>query len=308
MSFLAAELPPPYECRALETSEATAVTGIINACEVVDFGEPIAELVDIESDWARPSFDLASESIGVTLDGALVAVGEVYQGERAEVYVLPEHRGKGIGSGLLAWTWALTRHRGSRLVGQTIPDSNAGAAALFQSHDYWRRWTSWLLEVPPGGALQWVDPPAGFGIRPFVVGQDEQVTYRVIEDAFDEWPDRLPSTYDDWAPGVLGRPDFEPWQLLLAVEHGAEEKIVGACHLVMSDDGTGWVNQVAVRADRRGRGLAQAMLVRAFDAAHERGATRRELATDSRTGALGLYEHIGMRVRASFTHWAIEVS
>lgn len=307
MTFLPAELPGPYACRALVLGDAEPVTRLIAACETVDFGEPVIELSDVQADWARPSFDLASESIGVTLHGDLVAVGEVYKGERAEVYVLPEHRDRGIGTALLAWTWALAERSGSSLVGQTVSDSNDGAVRLFAAHDYRMRWTSWLLEVPPGESLPPVDPPAGFGIREFVTGQDERATYRVIEDAFGEWPDRMPSTYEDWAPGVLGRADFEPWQLLLAVEHGPPERIVGACHLVMSEDGTGWVNQVAVRADRRRRGLAQAMLVRAFDAALERGATRRELATDSRTGALGLYEHIGMRVRASFTHWAREV-
>lgn len=307
MSFLPAVLPSPYASRALVPDDAETVTALIAACENVDFGEPVIELSDVQADWARPSFDLATESVGVTCGGELVAVGEVYKGERAEVYVLPEHRGRGIGTALLAWTWALARRTGSRLVGQTLADSNENAAQLFSAHGYWPRWTSWLLEVPPGEKLRRVDPPEGFGIRPLVVGQDERSAYRVIEDAFDEWPDRISVGYDDWAPGVLGRPDFEPWQLLLAVEHGPPEQIVGACHLVMSADGTGWVNQVAVRADRRGLGLAQAMLVRAFDAAVERGATRRELATDSRTGALGLYEHIGMRVRASFTHWAREV-
>lgn len=307
MTFLPAELPGPYACRALVLGDAEPVTRLIAACETVDFGEPVIELSDVQADWARPSFDLASESIGVTLGGDLVAVGEVYKGERAEVYVLPEHRGRGIGTAMLAWTWALARRTGSRLVGQTVADSNDGAVQLFAAHGYWPRWTSWLLQVPPGESLRPADPPTGFGVRMFAAG-DEQSAYRVIEDAFGEWPDRIPVGYDDWAPGVLGRADFEPWQLLLAVEHGPPERVVGACHLVMSEDGTGWVNQVAVRADRRGLGLAQAMLVRAFDTAVEHGAIRCELATDSRTGALGLYEHIGMRVRASFTHWASELS
>ncbi|MCW2678925.1 MAG: hypothetical protein JWM62_326 [Frankiales bacterium] len=35
-----------------------------------------------------------------------------------------------------------------------------------------------------------------------------------------------------------------------------------------------------------------------------RGSPRSELSTDSRTGALTLYERLGMKVRRSFTHWA----
>ncbi len=79
--------------------------------------------------------------------------------------------------------------------------------------------------------------------------------------------------------------------------------MVGACHLVISQD-TGWVNEVAVARPERGRGLGQALLVAAFAAGREHGCPRAELSTDSRTGALGLYEHLGMQVTSSYTHWA----
>ena len=163
-------------------------------------------------------------------------------------------------------------------------------------------------ELDPGAAAGRRDPdsplPAGYAIRAFEPGRDEQAAYQVVEDAFNEWPDREPSGYDDWAAGVLGRPGFAPWQLLLAVRDDAgAEQVVGACHLVLSAD-AGWVNQIAVVREHRGRRLAQALLAAAFAAAREHGAPRAELSTDSRTGALGLYEHLGMHVESSFTHWA----
>jgi GNAT superfamily N-acetyltransferase len=71
----------------------------------------------------------------------------------------------------------------------------------------------------------------------------------------------------------------------------------------MSGD-EGWVNQVAVRRDQRGLGLGRALLASSFAAARERGATRFGLSTDSRTGALGLYERVGMTARLTYTHWA----
>jgi ribosomal protein S18 acetylase RimI-like enzyme len=46
---------------------------------------------------------------------------------------------------------------------------------------------------------------------------------------------------------------------------------------------------------------------RAGAAGREHGATRAELSTDSRTGALGLYERVGMRVRQTFVHYAREL-
>jgi ribosomal protein S18 acetylase RimI-like enzyme len=141
-------------------------------------------------------------------------------------------------------------------------------------------------------------------VREFRVGQDEFVVFQVIEDAFNEWPDRSPSTYDDWAPGVIGRGGFEPWQLLVATRPGAHgEEVAGASHLVMSGD-EGWVNQIAVHREHRGQGVARALLSRSFGVAREHGATRFGLSTDSRTGALGLYERLGMKVRLSFSHWS----
>ena len=72
-------------------------------------------------------------------------------------------------------------------------------------------------------------------------------------------------------------------------------------------DGCGYIAELAVRADRRGKGLARALLVDAFERARAHGATRSELSTDSRTGALSLYEHVGMRVSKSYQHWMTDV-
>jgi len=46
------------------------------------------------------------------------------------------------------------------------------------------------------------------------------------------------------------------------------------------------------------------LLADAFSTARRRGRRRAELSTDSRTGALSLYQRVGMQVRLSFTHWA----
>jgi ribosomal protein S18 acetylase RimI-like enzyme len=54
----------------------------------------------------------------------------------------------------------------------------------------------------------------------------------------------------------------------------------------------------------RGRGIARSLLLHAFTETRARGGKACELSTDSRTGALTLYEHVGMRVKHSFVHWA----
>lgn len=299
---MTAGLPTALSTRPLRDDDAAAIFAVTADCERVDLGEVVIELADIVAQWQRPSFTLGTDSVGVFDGDRLVAYAEVYRTRRAEAYVRPDRRGEGIGTWLAAWTREHARAGGGALVGQTVPATNAGAIALFTAHGYAPRWTSWLLTLPAGAAIPAAPLPAGVTVREYRDG-DERAVYRTIEDAFNEWPDREPTAYEDWAAGVLRRPGFAPWQLQLAVEDGA---VVGACHVLVSGTG-GWVNQVAVRRDRRGHGLGRALLAAAFAATRAHGATYAELSTDSRTGALDLYLHLGMTVSATFTHYAVEV-
>ena len=156
-----------------------------------------------------------------------------------------------------------------------------------------------MLDLPPDAPLEPPQLPPSISIRPYQPGRDEQAAFQTVEDAFGEWPDRDPSQFDDWAAMVLQRPGFEPWQLLLAVDDIGD--VVGVCYVVISGD-SAFVSQLAVRRDRRGQGLGRALLLRAFAEGRRHGTRRAELSTDSRTGALGLYLHVGMRVTHTFVH------
>jgi mycothiol synthase len=261
---------PPLTSRALHEDDARSVCALVRRVEERDTGEAMVDLEDIISDWQRPSFDLAAHAIGVFEGDALVGCAEVFRGRRAEAHVDLHWEGRGIGSALAGWTEDLARQGGSGLVGQSVPEGSRGAA-LLRVRGYEPLWTSWVLAMPTDRDIAPAQLPLGVRIRAFEVGRDEQAAYRTIEDAFNEWPDRDPAEFDDWAAAVLRRPGFQPWQLLLAVEGDTE--VVGVCHLVVSDD-TAWVNQVAVRRDRRGLGLGRALLLEAFAAGRRRGTGR----------------------------------
>ena len=62
------------------------------------------------------------------------------------------------------------------------------------------------------------------------------------------------------------------------------------------------VHAVEDLEEERGRGLAQALLIDSFAAGTAHGARRSELSTDSRTGALGLYEKVGMVVTSTWVN------
>ena len=79
------------------------------------------------------------------------------------------------------------------------------------------------------------------------------------------------------------------------------DEVVGAC-LVLDPpaDGPGaeaWVPELAVAERHRRQGLGRALLAATALAARERGVPRLGLYTHSGTGALGLYESVGLVVR-----------
>ncbi len=297
----ATDVPVPYTARPLRLDDAQSVVDVMSAYEQRVIGEVLIEVADIQADWLRPSTDLERLSTGVLDGGRMVGWGEVSLDERCHAFVHPDHWGRGIGTALARWSWEVARAHGLDRVGQSVPDADARGRALFAAHGYEQRYTSWVLALPGDASVPPQDLPAGYLLRDFVPGRDEQAAYTVIDDAFSEWDGRSSRSYGDWAAPVLQRPGFEPWSLRLV--EAPDGRVVGACVLQLTDD-AGWVHQLAVTRPERGQGLAQALLADAFASSRRHGRRRAELSTDSRTGALGLYELVGMQVTSSFTHWA----
>jgi len=300
-------LPATVTTRPLTTDDARAVFELTQAAELHDTGQSMVELEDIRGDWARPSYHLGAQSVGFFEDGDLVAYSEVHR-NRIESYVHPAHRRRGLGTTLFRWSLAKAKELGYERAGQTVPATNQDAIAIFTAHGSSLLFTSWILELPAGVTIDAAPLPAGHRLRGFDAKRDTYDVYRTFEEAFNEWPDRVPTTLEDWEAIALARADFEPWQVMTMVEVAdGVEQVVGACRL-SANDGEGWVDQIAVRREARGRGLGRALLVAAFAAAREHGATVCRLNTDSRTGALGLYEHVGMGVVETYEHYAVALA
>ena len=296
------DLPPGLTARPLVIVDAERVFALMVASETHDAGEAAIDLEDIVADWQRPSFDLTTQSVGVVSGAELVAYAEVVNGRYADATVPPEWRGRGIGTWLAAWTQEEARRQGGSLVGMPVPRGSDGDR-LLASLGYHVAWTSWVLELPRGAVIEPQPLPEGYAIRAFQPGE-ERVVYQVVEDAFNEWPDRTPTPYDDWAARVVRRPGFEPWHLRVVTEPSGA--VVGVGYVILSRD-SGYVMSLAVRKDQRRRGLARGLLVDCFEVSRGAGMARAELSTDSRTGALGLYERVGMEITQTWVHRAIAV-
>ena len=301
-STLALDLPAGLTSRPLVPSDATAVYEVMAAVEVAEIGRAEIEEADIVADWQRPSFDVSASTVGVLDGDRLVGYAEVSGAERGDAAVHPSWYGRGIGTALAGWMQALVSSRGGHIIGMPVPQGSSGDR-LLEALGYHVRWTSWVLKLPPGRDIVDRPLPEGYTVRE-ATEADRRTVWTVIEDAFLEWSQRERQAFEDCAAGMWLRPGFEPWNLRVVTDAGGE--VVGTAFVVKAGD-EAFVDRLAVRRDERGRGLAQVLLVDAFAAARAHGTATASLSTDSRTGALPLYEKVGMEVTSVWVHRAIEV-
>jgi GNAT superfamily N-acetyltransferase len=183
-----------------------------------------------------------------------------------------------------------------------VPQGSPGDR-LLEAFGYHVRWTSWVLHLPEGTAVPARALPPGYVVRQ--AEPEEYVAFhRVVEDAFLEWSVREREDFADFEAEIIRRPGFAPWQMRVVTEPAGA--IVAVAVVQLAED-EAFVSRLATRADQRGRGLAQALLVDCFDQARRHGAVRSGLSTDSRTGALGLYQKVGMTVTDVWVNRAIDV-
>ncbi len=303
-SDLLVGLPAGLVARPLDLPDARAVFTVMAAQEQHDIGTVEVEEADIVADWQRPSVDVPATTVGIFDGDVLVAYGELGSPTRSDAAVHPDYRGRGLGTAISAWLRDQARRRGADVVGGSVPQGSA-ADLLLAELGYFVRWESWILALPDGAEIVAQPLPDGYTVRTATGGEDHRAAWTVIEDAFLEWSVRDRQSFEDFTATTLQRPGFEPWQLRVVTDPAGQ--VVGVCFLVLAED-VGYVDRLAVRKDQRGRGLARVLLADAFGNAREHGATRSELSTDSRTGALGLYRKVGMEVQSTWVHRAVHLS
>jgi mycothiol synthase len=292
------ELPVGLTSRAVTPDDIDVITELVTTCELDAHGVADIDRDDFVSGFTRMGFDPATDALLVFDGNVLAAWAEVHRG-RAEVDVSPSHRGRGIGSALRTWTEERARELCLPDVGETKTDADVAAKALFLANGYEPTYTSWMIRKPLDGPQPRPDPPPGIEIRPYE-DPDARAAHRVIDAAFCEWPGRASDPFDSWS-NVLRHAAFAPELSPLAVE--GDELVGVLIGYDYPEVGEGWIQQLATEAHHRHRGIATALLGTAFASFRERGRSTAGVSTDSRTGALELYERVGMRVEHSYTRY-----
>lgn len=306
-------LAPGYTVRPARPDDVVAVHALIVASDIAEFGETDFALAGLRAEWEESDLD-RDILVAIAPDGAVAGYAAV--GDRGhvridvEVYIHPDHFGRGIGTSLVRRTEARAREHvplappAARVVLHNwINALNADACALLEREGFVPVRYFWRMEIelaePPEPV--W---PEGIAVRPFVPGQDERTAYAVVEEAFADHWGHVPRTYEEWAKSRFGS-TFEPTLWFLA-EVGNAAAGVALCSLA---EGVGSVDMLAVRRPWRRRGLGAALLRHAFAAFVRRGIHRIALGVDaaSPTGATRLYEAAGMHLAQQYATYGKEL-
>ena len=281
---------------------------LLNAADQPFFGEPMLSVADVVSAWAEPGFDLAADSEAwVDEDGQLVGLATLDPRGVAELAVASDWTATGLDDALADWYEREAPIRGMRRVSRYLADADHDGLAALRRRGYAWQHTSWVLTLDETSPIQARDLPGGYAVRPMTEA-DAPAVHAVVRDAFAEWGGQHRS-YPTWRAALIDRADVTLAHSRVATWRGA---VVGV-GLVIDRGATAtdrraetWVAQLAVHIDHRGRGLAQQLLGAVYLAARRRGVGQLGLSTDTRTGALGLYNRLGLVVRHTLHNYALE--
>ena len=255
----------------------------------------------------------------VGVDGSGAVVGYAYLAYREGLLVQetggavhPDRQAAGVGAALAGWAVERATVRAGTIAGNVrgvlralVFEGEDRARALYETCGlrHVRTWTHLEVALPPGDG-GWPDPPPGMAIRPMDLDRDWDQVGPVMDVAFaDHWgtvPTALAQPPDPSPVDPVPRDvtfDNAPGLCFVAL---AGATVVGgllANGKTAEQPGTGRIGSLFVLPEHRRRGIGQALVLTAFTAFRRRGITRVVVDTDTEnpTGALRLYQRLGMR-------------
>jgi mycothiol synthase len=291
------------ELRAPVPEDAAEIAAALN-----EFNRPVGFDLDSPEEvsvWLEfPSFDLERDVRVAVEGGRIVGYAEAVQLPDDRKLVFADVRAglqhADAGAALLDFVEQRARELaspGGRLRIWTADRAEEWRQFLeaqgFEVHRYSLRMVADLDDEPP--EPEW---PEGISVRMRGGDEDDRAAYEVQRETFaDQADDYVAETFEDWLHWVKREP-FDPGLWFLAFDG---DQLAGVClcrNEWAGDDELGWVSVVGVRRPWRRKGLGSALLLHSFRELRTRGKKRVGLGVraDNATGAVRLYERVGMRI------------
>jgi len=306
-------LPPGYSAEAGSTNAIAEAADCLAACSQAEIGYSDISAETLNAMWTLPHFDIGRDVV-IVRDGAGTVVGVETSESRkpfAKVYsfggVRPGHTGRGVGSALMRWASIEAERR----IVDAAPDIEVAHEVFYPAeHEPSQSLMSQLGFVVDryhnAMALEFDGPPEpanvpdGIEIRQIRVGVDEVAGALAADEAFADHYGHVPSPREDLIERFnhwVNHEDSDPSLMWLAWDGEEVAGNLWGWPIGDANPEHGYIGSLGVRRPWRGRGLGRALLLWSFSEFYERGRTGVELEVDSAslTGALGLYESVGMK-------------
>lgn len=264
--------------------------------------EPTQTAAEVRTEWQTPRFDRERHARVAEVDGVVVASAGMWLDEdqaHGGGYVLPSHRGVGIGRALQDWLLEAARTEGVAEYHTWLDTAWAGAVELIESMPGAEQLRTFIRmrNAHPAAAAEPEWPP-GIGL---VALEGDALVDAFIEAHDNSFVDHwnfTPTKREDVEHELL-YPEFDPSLWFIAAAEDGRIAGFNICYLQRRDGlARGWLGPIGTTRPFRGIGLGRALLRHGLSVLAERGATEVLLGVDSQNpnGALGLYERNGFEV------------
>lgn len=303
-------------------ADFAAMVAVIEGCQENDKVDPLSPEAGIPSVSELAASFSQAENIDLHRDVLLVELDQRVigfqwlrwwtQADGTWIYyhrgrVLPQWRGRGIGTATLRWA-----ERRIRELARLHP-TNGRAVFRANTTSHEKEYNELLLNegyTPIHSFIELgyddtrplpdADLPDGFTLRAAQPDHYRQI-WEANEEAFeDEWGRRPPTEHDYIR--FLGNPNFDPslWQVAWA-----GETIAGVALCEINERGVGEITDLSVRKPYRNQGLARVLIVQAVRTLKARQPKHIRIFTDSSDpfGARKLYESVGFRVLTEYIRY-----
>jgi len=282
--------------RRTTADDLDAVLALYLAYDLQEMGA-----ADMDADDVGPMLeDDSRESVLAYTGGRPLGFASLTGAGEAETVVDPGGPDPdGLQRELLRWVLERATARGANRLHHWAGSRPEGAARLLTEAGFVHARTSWRMVRSLDGELARPPLPSGVVLGLREPSRNEREVWALVESAFGRSFGRTPRTFDEWARAM------GPKRVAVcAIEEG---RLVGVAVTIAHAE-EGYVPQLAVDADRRGRGVAQALLHEVFRRDQAAGLPLTALNVDGENdGARRLYEKAGMHVDREYRRWERDV-
>jgi GNAT superfamily N-acetyltransferase len=303
---MTAGLPERYSWRRAKPGDAEAIFALVTRYNATVIGRGDWTLDDARDELAEPDYVLETDSWLVhapdtALTGYAWAIGKG-TGEHVDIEVVTadDRVSPWLFNQVLARAAERARAGGHdrATVDMGIYRDDRRMRATAEAHGFTPATAFYRMRVDHGPVVP--TPVAPDGIALTTGPGDEKfrrMAHAVLTDSFKEHFGWVARPFVDWQHRLDLESVFDWWQLAVAQLAGRPVAVLITNDRFVEDENCGYVADLGVLPDVRGRGIATFLLMTAFAADIRAGRTGTILHVDSnnRTPALAVYEGVGMR-------------